>query len=283
MFDLADPGAYRLERPPLAIAVVQVNFPLLGRLQELSGISGVQDALRPMFPYMESVQGGHVQLGLRPEGQLESVQAVTGTAWKFTDDAGWTAMIEPGSASLSVGPTYSSIDEMASRWQLLLTALADVPGMVRCDRIGVRYVNVAPVVLAAEQRWPEWFRPELMGWPALNIFAEQTTLSSTITQTVLSARPIDRLAEMPYNVQAVVRNGVLPPGTVIPITTIPAPQPLQTAAVLLDIDLFVAGHQPFKPKRQLSQFRVLHSQIDAFFFWSLTDEGKKYFGLVSDD
>jgi uncharacterized protein (TIGR04255 family) len=283
VFDLPDPEPYRLERPPLAIAVAQVNFPLLGRLQELSGITAVQEALRPAFPYMERVQGAQLQLGIRGEGQLESVQAATGMAWKFTDDNGWTAMVEPGSASLAVGPTYGSIEEMASRWDLLLTALAAVPGMVRCDRIGVRYVNVADVVQGADHTWPRWFRPELMGWPTLDIFSEETVLSSTITQTVLNARPVDRLAVMPYNVQGLIRNGVIPPGTIIPVTTIPAPQPLQTAAILLDVDLFVVGRQPFSPQDQLSQFRLLHSQIDAFFFWSLADEGKRHFGLVNHD
>jgi uncharacterized protein (TIGR04255 family) len=283
VFDLPDPGAYRLERPPLAIALAQVNFPLLGRLQELSSITAVQEALRPVFPYMERVQAGQVQLDVTLQGQLQSVEAAAGMAWKFTDDAGWTTVIAPGSATLAVGPTYGSIEEMATRWQLILNALAGVPGMVRCDRIGVRYVNVADVVQGSDHTWPGWFRSELMGWPTLDIFAEETALSSTITQTVLNARPIDRLAEMPYDVQGIVRNGVVPPGTVIPAATIGAPQPLQTAAILLDIDLFVVGPQPFNAQHQLSQFRLLHSQIDAFFFWSLTEEGRRHFGLVRND
>jgi uncharacterized protein (TIGR04255 family) len=280
VFDLPAPGAYRLERPPLATAIAQVSFPLIGRLQELAGVTSVQEALRPMFPYMERVQVSQVQVGFRREG-LESLQATTGLAWKFTDDDGWTATVEPGAATLSVGPTYGSIEEMAIRWKLLLDALAGVPGMVRCDRIGVRYVNIAEVA-PGSKTWPQWFRSELLGWPALDIFGDHSQLTSTVTQTIMTALPTGQLTEVPHNLQALVHNGVLPAGSVVPLPALPGPPPLKAPSLLLDIDLFVVGPQPFASEPLLSQFRLLHGQIDSFFYWSLTDEGKSYFGINRD-
>jgi uncharacterized protein (TIGR04255 family) len=58
-----------------------------------------------------------------------------------------------------------------------------------------------------------------------------------------------------------------------------APGPIENPAFLLDIDLFVEGHQPFDGEELARQVTLLHDQIDRFFRWSLTPAGEEYFGL----
>jgi uncharacterized protein (TIGR04255 family) len=62
---------------------------------------------------------------------------------------------------------------------------------------------------------------------------------------------------------------------------IPGVLPAQTtsSAFLLDIDLFVDGHQPFEADELSRQITMLHDQIDRFFRWALAPAGEEYFGL----
>jgi len=57
------------------------------------------------------------------------------------------------------------------------------------------------------------------------------------------------------------------------------PEQVASAAFLLDVDLFVEGHQPLDAEELARQLTVLHDQIDRFFRWSLTLAGEEYFGL----
>ena len=57
------------------------------------------------------------------------------------------------------------------------------------------------------------------------------------------------------------------------------PGQIDDAAFLLDIDLFIEGHQPFDAEELPRQIAMLHDQIDRFFRWALTSAGEEYFGL----
>lgn len=278
MFDLPDPGPYRLGRLPLVLALVQVQFPLVGRLQDLTGITPVQDALRAAYPYMERVQVNQVALTLSPAGPIQSPTTQSSVSWKFTDDSGWTAVIEPGSASLSVGPTYTDIGEFAARVQDLLAALQRAVGIPRCDRLGVRFINVAQI--AEGETWAQWFRPELTGWIAAGILHATTRLESSISQTIVRGRGTGALAQSPHEAQAIVRHGLLPPGTAIPVASLTPLEPLVTTGFILDIDAFIQGPRPFDVTRLHQEFLALHDQINRFFRWSLADEGLAHFQVT---
>jgi uncharacterized protein (TIGR04255 family) len=281
VFNLPDPGRYRLAHPPLALAVVQVQFPIIGRLQELAGITPIQEELRAAFPYMERLQTQQFTLAIGPGAIAQPPLTETSIGWKFSDDHGWSLLIEPGTATVSIGSNYESIDEFAQRVELLLTSLHNAGGVRRCDRIGVRYVNLAAVTPDDQQEWVHWFREELAGWIAMPVFANDTVLDSSISQTTLHSRPTGNLSGSPHQVNGVVRHGLLPAGTAIPVATVTPLQPLAVPSFILDIDIFSIGPQPFDIPSLARQFRQYHSEIDRFFRWSLAAAGEARFGVIA--
>ena len=278
MFDLPDPGSYRLTRAPLVLAAVQVQFPLIGRLQELAGITPVQEAIRDVFPYMERQQTSQLTLAFGPAGPVQPPAAEATVSWKFTDDAGWAALVEPGSATLVVGREYTHVDDFQLRFDRILLALRDAAQVPRCDRIGVRYINVAQIA-PGDTTWAQWFRPELAGWIATDIFEPATTVASSISQTSLVAPGTGQLTSAPHQVQAIVRHGLLPQGTTIPVSSLAPLEPLSLPSFILDIDGFIVGPQPFRVELLQQQFLGLHEQIDRFFYWSLAEPGLQHFGI----
>jgi uncharacterized protein (TIGR04255 family) len=275
MFDLMPQPGYRLARPPLIQALAQVRYPLRARLQTLDGVAPVQDRLEPLFPYMAEQQVQQVSLLVSPGADAQA-ESQTSRSWRFTDDVGWALALAADSATLSVGPQYGSFDEFAHRFRSILGALAEAGGVARCDRLGVRYINIAEVPVASPTEWRNWFRAELTGWSTANVIGADTTLVTALTQTQLTARPVGVLSGPPVDVQGIIRHGHIPPNT-----TVPGVVPIQPqgAAFLLDMDLFVEAPQPFDVESLTSQLNLLHSQIDGFFRWALAPGGEAYFGL----
>lgn len=275
VFDLPPPPRYRLARPPLAQALGQVRFPVRARLQTLEGVAPVQDRLEHLFPYMNPEQVQQVSLLVGPAGPSTAESQTTHT-WRFTDDIGWALILSTDSATLSVGPQYGAFDEFSTRFRAILEALDEAAGVARCDRLGLRYVDIAEIPPGDEDAWRQWFRPELIGWSATPLIGADTRLLTSITQTQLAAQPIGELSGPPVDLQAIVRNGYIPANTTVP-GILPA-QP-QSPAYLLDMDLFVDAPQPFDAEELSRQVTMFHDQIDRFFRWTLTPEGEAYFGL----
>jgi uncharacterized protein (TIGR04255 family) len=189
---------------------------------------------------------------------------------EFTDDEGRRLVVHPGSATLSVGEAYQGIREFAQRFEAVLTALQDVVGLRRCDRLGVRYLDT--VETAPDPHWTEWFRPDLLGWATGNVIQPESRVESSVSQTQLSGFVS---AEVP-RAHAIVRHGVAPEGSTLP--GVP-PYPVSRQVYFLDIDFFVAEAQRFDVESIMQQFIAIHSQIDRFFRWTLTDAGANHFGL----
>lgn len=275
VFDLMPRPGYRLGRPPLVQALAQVRYPLRARLQTLDGVASVQDRLEPLFPYMAEQQVQQVSLLVSP-GAAAQAESQTSRSWRFTDNIGWALQLAADSATLSVGPQYGSFEEFAHRFRSILSALAETGGVVRCDRLGVRYINIAEVPAASPTEWRNWFRPELTGWSTSNVIGADTTLVTSLTQTQLTARPVGDLSGPPVDVQGIIRHGHIPPNTMVP-GVVPI-QP-QGPAFLLDMDLSVDAPQPFDVEALTSQLNLLHGQIDGFFRWALAPGGEAYFEL----
>lgn len=276
MFDLAPVPRYRLARPPLVQAIVQITFPVRARLQTLEGVSPIQDRLETLFPYLNQQQIQAVQVVLGPGAPPGISGGEARPSWQFSDDAGWVFALAADNASLSIGPQYSSFDEFAARFRAILEALREAAGVLRCNRLGVRYIDIAEVVDPSTPGvWREWFRPELTGWGATDALGADTTLVASIAQTQLKASPTGDLSGPPVDVQAIIRNGYVPPNTVVPGVPV---QP-QSPGFLLDMDLFVEGPQEFNVDGLANQLEVLHEQIDRFFRWTLAPAGEAYFGV----
>lgn len=274
MFDLPAAPRYHLTRAPLAQALAQVRFPLRARLQTLEGVAGLQDRLEDLFPDMREQQVHEVSLVLGPAGPAEAGGG-SSRSWMFTTEAGSSLIVAPDSATLSVGTEYEGVEQFGDLFKAVLQALAEETGVRTCDRLGVRYLSVAETPPTDPAAWRTWFRPELVGWPGGEVLASGTSLVTSITQTQLSAAPVGELSGPPVAVQAVVRHGFVPSGSVVP--GVP-PIALQTPAYFLDLDLFVPAAQPFAAGELTAQFQSLHAQIDKFFRWTLTDAGEAHFG-----
>jgi uncharacterized protein (TIGR04255 family) len=275
VFDLAPVAGYRLERPPLAQALAEIRYPTRASLQTLDGVVNLQAALQDHFPYMEQQQVQQVSLLMGP-GMPPAGNTQTERTWRFTDDAGWALVVAASAANLSIGPDYGDFEEFRTRFAAAISALHDTVALPRCDRLGLRYVDVAQMPPGEDQAWRDWFRPELVGWSGSSLVPESTRVLTSITQTQLAASPAGDLAGLPHDVQGIIRHGYVPPNTVVPGV---AHDPVSNPAFLLDIDLFIEGHQPFDGDELGRQVTLLHDQIDRFFRWSLTPAGEQYFGL----
>ncbi len=275
MFRLTPRPRYRLLRPPLLQAVAQVRYPLRARLQTLDGVVPVQDRLDRLFPYMTEQQVQQLSILVSP-GASAQAEHQASRLWRFTNDDGWSLALAADSATLSVGPQYQAFEDFAERFNTVLRALVETGEVTRCDRLGVRYINIAEAPPAAPMDWKEWFRAELTGWSATDVVGQDARLVTSLTQTQLAARPVGDLSGAPVDVQGIIRHGYIPPNT-----TVPGILPIQPqgAAFLLDMDLFVEAPQPFDPEALTTQVNLLHGQIDLFFRWALAPGGEAYFGV----
>ncbi len=274
MFNLTEVSRYHLGRAPLVRAIAQVRFPLVAHLQTLPGIAPLQDRLRPRFPVMEQHQVQEMTLAFGPSGPQAPPQVGQATNWVFSDENGAALTLAAGAATLTASDEYNGIEEFADLFEFVLGALAETESPPRCDRLGIRYVNAAEVPPGEEQAWAGWFRPELIGWIGAGLLSESSTLVSSVTQTNVSAPPTSESGG-PGEIQGLVRHGFVPSQSVIPDVDVR----VESSAYLLDIDMFVPVPQRFDVTTLMRQFRALHSEIDRFFRWTLTDEGARYFEL----
>jgi uncharacterized protein (TIGR04255 family) len=276
MFNLERPPHYRLTRPPLAEALAQVVYPVRTQLQSVNGIAPIQKRLEDLFPYMVQEQVQQVSLLMGPTGP-SAAESRSGNQWKFTDDLGWMLLVSVDTATLSVGPEYGHFGEFSTRFRRILDALGEDAGVARCDRLGLRYVDVAETPPGDEGAWREWFRPDITGWPATDIVSPTAKVITSITQTQLSVPPVGELSGPPAEIAGVIRHGYVPANTILPgVSRVSA---LQNGAFLLDVDIYVAATQPFDPEALVEQITMFHDQLDRFFHWTLTAAGELYFGL----
>lgn len=274
IFRLGTVPRYRLKRSPLNQALVQVRFPVRAALATMEGVAPIQQQLGRLFPYLRQEQVQQVSMLFGP-GAPATSEAQTTHTWRFEDDSGWSLVLAPDAATLSIGPRYSEFREFSERLTAVLRALSDSAGVPRADRLGVRYINIAEIPPGDGREWRRWFRAELTGWSGTDLIADETKLITSLTQTQLAVPPLGELSGPPVDIQATVRHGLIPGNTIVP-GAIPA-QP-QRSAYLIDLDVFVEAPQPFDAAELSRQVTVFHDQIDRFFFWTMTDEGAEHFG-----
>jgi uncharacterized protein (TIGR04255 family) len=273
VLDTEHPRPFLLDRPPLIQAIAQVQFPQIARLSTLAGVAVIQDALLDVFPYMQQLDVQEITMTFGPAGA--NPQASSNKVTRFSADEGWSFEITAGSATLIAEASgYTGVELFAERFGRCLQALAAVPGMRRCDRLGVRYVNAVPI-LEGTENWFEWFQPELTGWTRPELLASDATVIATVTESRVN-RHLSGSLSWASSVESIVRHGLIPKNSVIPLSQ---PRPLAHTSFLLDMDLYVSEAQVWEAALLVDQYRALHAEIEAFFYWSLTDSGKKEFGL----
>lgn len=136
MLSVPDPPRFRMHSAPLVQALVQVNFPVVSRVETLAGVAPLQDALTDLFPYMNRNRVQQVSLLVGPAGPA-TPEAAESWVNEFTDDEGWTLSVTSTSAALSVGSDYAGVQDFERRFTAVCEALRDALSVRRCDRIGV--------------------------------------------------------------------------------------------------------------------------------------------------
>jgi uncharacterized protein (TIGR04255 family) len=249
---------------------------MLAHLQSVDGIARLQDRLGDRFPYLN--QRSQQQLALQFQigpGGLAAGPGITSAGWEFTDDNGNLLLVEPGALTLSVGSAYEGFDSFQESLGEVLVAFTETEPVRRCERIGVRYLSLAELTPGEQREWTQWFRPELLGWAGHpDVLSPATQLVSTLTQVQLVGAPDASLGPVSVSPQAIIRHGWLPAGSLLP--GVPPLQP-QEAGYFMDLDIAVATPQRFDVATIVNQFQWLHHQIDRFFAWSLTENGRAHF------
>ena len=123
MLDLPSPPRYRMSAAPLAQALVQVNFPIVTRLQTLDGAAAVQAALGRRYPYLAQNVIQQMSLMVGPAGPAAPPQTSQNVVHELTSDDGWTLTLTVSSATLSVGEDYAGVDDFAGRFAEVCAAL----------------------------------------------------------------------------------------------------------------------------------------------------------------
>lgn len=280
MLTLPDPPRFHLTQAPLAQALVQINYPLVARLDSLAGLAPVQEQLSDAYPYMQQQQVSEINVLVGPGGAAPATTS-SSTVTTFNDDEGWQVAVGVGSTTLSVGAAYAGVEDFAQRLRDLCKVLGETAGLRRADRLGVRYLDVVPIDPSGSDGWTTWFRPEIVGLVRPDLLGDATLLA-TVTETRLTRAPRDaRPGWSSSSVQALIRHGVLPANSVLP--GVPPQQPLPTPSFVLDFDLFVVGSQVFQADTVAEQYRALHREIERVFYWTLTEQGARRFGLLLEE
>ena len=274
MLDLPSPPRYRMSAAPLAQALVQVNFPIVTRLQTLDGAAAVQAALGKRYPYLAQNVVQQMSLMVGPAGPAAPQQTSQNVVHELTSDDGWTLTLTVSSATLSVGEDYAGVDDFAGRFAEVCAALAATGDIARCDRLGVRYLDVVEIEDA--DGWQDWFQPQIVGvaTPALS----RDSLLSSLTETRLRKQPDGPFQTLSSPVEGILRHGVVPAGSML--AGVP-PRSVPHRIFVFDMDTFVAAPQPFDADTLADQFRALHGEIEKVFHWAVTDQGRARFGYES--
>ncbi|MFD9259205.1 TIGR04255 family protein [Streptomyces sp. NPDC059538] len=260
-----------MSHPPLVQALVQVRYPVIASLGTVAGVATLQSKLIERLPYMEPVSSSmSVQVG-RSGAVVEPGPA---DGWQLSDDEGHKLLLTPGAANLVVDHRYRGVKDFSNLLHFCLSGIAETEAVRRCTRIGVRYLSVAEPLPDNEFSWMDWFRPEVQGWSSGSIL--NAKLETSANRVQIRGDVEGEFSEFPSPAQGLITTGWFPADSVI--SGLP-PVPLKAASFVLDFDFFVEGAQSFSADSLVSQFKVLHSQMDKFFHWSLTPKGFEHFGL----
>jgi uncharacterized protein (TIGR04255 family) len=271
MLVVPEPPRFRMTAAPLVQALVQVNFPITPRLQSLEGVVSVQEALGDRFPYLNQSMVQQMSLMVGPTGPA-APQTTQQTVHELTSDDGWTLTLTVSSATLSVGAEYAGVTDFAERFTEVCAALSSAARVPRCDRLGVRYLDIVEIG-DSEDAWGEWFRPEIVGVAAPAVSG--SALISSLTESRLQQPPEGPFGALQSPVEGILRHGVVPAGSVV--AGVP-PRPIEQRSFVLDMDTFVVAAQPFAPDALADQFQALHSEVEKIFHWAVTERGKVHFG-----
>ncbi|MHB8395566.1 MAG: TIGR04255 family protein, partial [Candidatus Dormibacteria bacterium] len=126
-----------LDRPPLALVVAQVRFPVILSIDDGSAtLAQFQDRIRDGYPDVKQT----TELSLSLAGaQVGPQELIKGKVWHFSDpDTGWEVSVANSFVALST-QRYTHRDDFISRLGRLLDNTLNVLRPTMAQRVGVRY------------------------------------------------------------------------------------------------------------------------------------------------
>ncbi len=260
---LAEPERVVFERPPLVLAVFQVQFSNLPEVTDREYVEPFRRAIESNYPKLAPAQQVTVQLDLA-SGEPRQMQTVQ---WRFTDqDANWTVVLASDFLTLEVR-RYRHFEEFTSRLRSLLIALAEYVRPKVGTRLGLRYINEIRV---GTEGLGSIVRPEILGLLSVAEFGQHAAQS---LQEVILRFPEDQSIQ--------VRHGFFPDGsTVQPPPGKPA---LSGPFYLLDFDASRVFSAPtlleVEPDTIGEYVERYHDEIEKIFRWSMTDQFTESLGV----
>lgn len=258
------PGRVRFERPPVQLAIAQIQFTPVLQLGDQDFIAPLQERLRPHYPGFGRMEGLEVVVGA---AGAESMKLPGGSgAWVFASlDGAWSVSIAADSATVET-KNYTAFDELLERFLVIVDETCAIAKPAARVRLGLRYVNLLNIPEGQEGSVSAMVRSELRGPLAASDLVAAEKVRHFIGQF--------RAAE--DEGQLLFRFGLLEPGQV----PVPSGAPLSTSAFLLDLDFFdVRASQPLDIPSVRAQLSTFHEDIERALVWSLTDQGREALGL----
>lgn len=261
LFPLPKVDRIELRRAPLALAVCQVQFPIVMSVAETAYLAPFQRAIQAKYPIASPVIASPVNAGVQIQLSVGDV-ATAPNAWQFSDQEGmWQIVLAPTSLSIETRG-YTDFGEFLARLRQALDALSQHIRPVAATRIGLRYINE---LRAVDPDWQDIVSPPMLGPLAEPAFHAHTTQVAAVQQLVMRT---------PEGVGLIIHQGPLPNGAAVrPRSGQPSPE---GPFYLLDFDVFREASAPagfpMDAQRLSDDVSGFHDIIYRLFRWSITDQ-----------
>lgn len=270
LFDLPEAPRTIFERPPLVLALCQVQFPTTLSVADFQLMGAFQRAIREEYLIAKPAHQLRLQLGLAPS-ETEFQQTLGLMQWTFSDNEdNWVAVLNANFLTLETR-AYASFDDFIGRLRRLLDAVVFHIQPAVCTRIGLRYINE---IRSVGLPWNGVIRPELLG------VLGNREVEQYIVQAVQELN-----LQFPEHQQITIRHGRFPGGTTVrhlaggEATTVPF--------YLLDFDVFREYPKPtvlrMDPEPICRQVQDFHENVHRLFHWSVSEQYLSTLGVRDGD
>lgn len=263
VFPLPKVDRVKLTRAPLALAVCQVQFPIVMSVADTAYLAPFQRAIQAKYPIASPVGAGvQVQFSMGDVDIPPLPASNPSSQWQFSDrDGTWQIVLAPTSLSMETRD-YTDFEEFIERLREVLEALSEHIRPVVGTRIGLRYINE---LRAEDKDWRHVVSAPMLGPLAEPAFYARTAQVAGVQQLLM------RTTE---GVGLTIHQGLFPGGAVV--------RPRQGRSspegpfYLLDFDVFREAPAPsgfeMDTKRVCDDVTGFHDIIYRLFRWSITED-----------
>jgi uncharacterized protein (TIGR04255 family) len=235
-------------------AISVVNFTPIVQIGQSNSpiVAAFQDAIREQYPLFEESVDSHFNVHVNPDGTIRSDQQEMRKAIFRDIDRHWTVSLTQGNLALDVGRTgYVSWADYGERLGFLLRQFQEVAKPSHVLRLGVRYLNAAPIGSHD---------------PRYECNSDLTSISG---QEGLGIADLFWQFDIPEG-RLLLRSGLMPAG----ISYDPNFFALRDEAFwYLDIDAVSEGTRPFEVRDIQSALIQQAKRLHCVYSWAMTKKG----------